>query len=165
MPATLIQVATSRGGMPKLACPEAAVTIDGVDGDWQANRKYHGGRDRAVCLFSVELYDRLRDEHQIDLRPGDVGENFTTAGIDLDQLGPGDVLRVGPCRIRITKVRVPCRSLDQWDKRLMTAIASHSGWVCRVLDGGTVRPGDVVAVEARVGARVGSCESGVGRAE
>ncbi len=147
MPATLIQLSTSPGGMPKLPRPEAVVTIDGVDGDWQANRKYHGGRDRAICLFSVELYDRLREQFQIDLQPGSVGENFTTRGVDLDALGPGDVLAVGPCRIRVTKVREPCRSLHRWDKRLMQAMLGHSGWVCRVLDGGTVRPGDPVTVE------------------
>ena len=133
--------------MPKLPLSEAAVTVDGVADDWQNNRKYHGGRDRAVCLFSVELYDRLRDEHQIDLQPGSVGENFTTAGVDLDAIGPGDELTVGPCRIRITGVRTPCRSLHQWDPRLMKAITGHSGWVCSVLVPGTVRPGEVVRVE------------------
>ena len=147
MPATLVQVSTSPGGMPKVARHAASVTIDGVDGDWQTNRKYHGGRDRAICLFSVELYDRLRAEFQIDLQAGSVGENFTTVGINLDALGPGDVLAVGPCRIRITKVREPCRSLSQWHPKLLKSMVGHSGWVCRVLDGGTVRPGDPVTVE------------------
>ena len=144
---TLVQVSTSRGGMPKLARAESVVTLDGVGDDWQRNRKYHGGRDRAVCLFGAEGYDRLRVEYDIDLRPGDVGENFTTAGIELDTLGPGDTLAVGACRIQIVDVRVPCRSLDQWDKRLLKAIKGHSGWVCRVLVEGTVRPGDPVVVE------------------
>jgi MOSC domain-containing protein YiiM len=153
MPATLIQVSTSPGGMPKLAVPQAAVTFDGVGDDWQLNRKYHGGRDRAVCLFSVEGYDMLRREFQIDLAPGSIGENFTTAGVDLDALAPGDVLRVGGCRILIIKMRAPCRSLDQWDKRLMKAILGRSGWVCRVLEEGTVRPGDDVTVEAAGAAR------------
>ena len=149
MPATLVQVSTSRGGMPKVALPDAAVTVDGVGDDWQANRKYHGGRDRAVCLFSVELYDRLRGQYQIDLPPGSLGENFTTAGVDLDALAVGDVLAVGGCRVAVTAVRVPCRSLDRWDKRLMRAIKGHSGWVCRVLTEATVRPGDPVVVEPR----------------
>jgi len=149
MPGTLVQVSTSPGGIPKLPLPEAAVTVDGVADDWQKNRKYHGGRDRAVCLFGVEGYDRLRREFQIDLAPGSLGENFTTAGLDLDRLAAGDVLRVGACRIELTQVREPCRSLDQWDRRLKKAILGRSGWVCRVLDEGTVRPGDAVIVEPR----------------
>ena len=76
-----------------------------------------------------------------------MGENFTTAGIDLDALAVGDVLAVGPCRVQVTDVRTPCRSLHQWDPRLMKAIKGRSGWVCRVLAGGTVRPGDNVVVE------------------
>ena len=147
MSAHLVQVSTSPGGMPKLARAEAVVYLDGVADDWQKNRKYHGGRDRAVCLFSVELYDRLRAQFQIDLPPGSVGENFTTVGIDLDALGPGDELAVGTCRIQVAQVREPCRSLSRWDKRLAKAMFGHSGWVCRVLVGGTVRPGDPVAVE------------------
>ena len=148
MGGSLVQVSTSPGGMPKLAHPEAAVTFDGVGDDWQTNRKYHGGRDRAVCLFSVELYDWLRAEYGIDLVPGSVGENFTTAGVDLDALSPDDVLSVGACRIQITGVRVPCRNLNQWDPRLLKVIKGRSGWVCRVLTEGTVRPGDGVFVEA-----------------
>ena len=59
MNATLVQVNVSaEGGMPKLPVRAGArVTRDGVDGDWQRNRKYHGGPNRAVCIFSEELYE------------------------------------------------------------------------------------------------------------
>ncbi len=142
MPAKLIQVSTSKGGMPKLPVAEARVTRDGVGDDWQLNRKYHGGCDRAVCLFSIELYDWLKTQHQIDLQPGCVGENFTTVGIDLQTLQPGDRLSVGDCIIQITKVRVPCRSLNQWHPDLLKVIEGHSGWLARVLKPAVVRPGD-----------------------
>ncbi len=68
MAAVLIQLSVSGGGMPKLAVPEARVTRDGVADDWQLNRKYHGGCDRAVCIFSDELYDWLR--RRSSHRPG-----------------------------------------------------------------------------------------------
>lgn len=137
----LAQLNISPGGMPKLPIASALVTHAGVEGDWQLNRKYHGGPDRAVCIFSVELYDELRRDG-IDLAPGSVGENFTTAGLDLCALSTGDRLQVGPCLIEITKVRIPCRSLDQWDKRLLTLIKNRSGWVARVLVDGMVQTGD-----------------------
>jgi MOSC domain-containing protein YiiM len=149
MPGTLIQVSTSKGGMPKLALPEARVTRDGVGDDWQLNRKYHGGCERAVCLFSVELYDWLRSEHQINLKPGFIGENFTTQGIDLLAVGPGDQLKVGDCIIEITEVRVPCASLDKWHPNLKTIIQGHSGWMARVNQPAIVRPGDAVEVLSR----------------
>ena len=144
MSATLIQVSVSTGGMPKLALPEAYVHRDGVGDDWQLNRKYHGGCDRAVCIYSEELYDWLRDQHQIDLLSGSVGENFTTRGLNLQAIKPGDRLRVGSCLIEITKVREPCRSLNQWDERLLRVIVGRSGWLARVLEPAVVRPGDLI---------------------
>jgi MOSC domain-containing protein YiiM len=141
----LAQLNISPGGMPKLPIPSALVTAAGVAGDWQLNRKYHGGPDRAVCLFSLELYDQLRQDG-IDLPPGSVGENFTTIGIDLNTLSPGDRLQIGGCLIEITKVRVPCRSLDQWDKRLLSLLKNRSGWVARVLVNGMVQTGDRIEI-------------------
>src|SRR3954451_648091 len=144
MKGTLVQLNVSGGGMPKLPVLQAMVTAEGVAGDWQKNRKYHGGPDRAVCIFSVELYDRLRGLG-IDLVPGAVGENFTTSGLDLQRLTKGSRLRVGGCTIEITDVRVPCRSLRQWDDDLPELIVGFSGWVAKVVEDGEVRAGDSVA--------------------
>src|SRR5882672_4048818 len=126
MKGTLIQVNISKGGMPKSPVLQARVTLEGVEGDWQINRKHHGGPDRAVCLFSTELYDRLRSLG-IDLTPGSVGENFTTTGLDLHKLAKGDCLKVGDCIIEITKVRVPCANLRKWDADPSELIVGHSG--------------------------------------
>ena len=141
MKGTLVQVNVSRGGMPKLPVLQAHVGAAGVDGDRQLNKKYHGGPDRAICLFSTELYDRLRS-FQIDLVPGAVGENFTTTGLDMQKLKPGDRLKVGGCTIEITKVRIPCASLKKWDADLPELMVGFSGWVAKVVNEGIVRPGD-----------------------
>ncbi len=148
MSGTLVQINVSAGGMPKIPVAEAKVSRDGVAGDWQTNRKYHGGPDRAICLFSQELYAWLAEQHGIALQPGSVGENFTTAGVDLQTLRIGDRLRVGQCVIEITNVRVPCKNLLQWDPRLLKAIKGHSGWVAKVIEEATVRPGDLVELLA-----------------
>jgi MOSC domain-containing protein YiiM len=149
MPAKLVQISTSNGGMPKLAVPQARVHRDGVGDDWQLNRKYHGGCDRAVCIFSVELYDWLRIEHGIDLQPGCVGENFTTTGLDLQAIEIGDRLRVGECLIEITKVREPCKSLNQWHPRLLKVIVGRSGWLARVIEPAAVRAGDAIELQKK----------------
>jgi MOSC domain-containing protein YiiM len=146
MKGTLRQLSISSGGMPKLPVESAEVTATGVGADWQTNRKYHGGPDRAVCLFSVELYDGLRSEHGIDLVPGSLGENFTTEGFDLMALKPGRRLRVGRCVIEVTDIRVPCRNLNRWHPSLMKIVQGRSGWVCRVNTAATVRPGDAIEV-------------------
>jgi MOSC domain-containing protein YiiM len=145
MKGTLVQLNVSGGGMPKLPVKSARVSIDGVEGDWQKNRKYHGGPNRAICLFSVELYDWLR-ERGSDLENGSVGENFTTEELDLNQLQKGDRLRVGECLIEITDVRTPCSSLKKWDADLPELVVGRSGWVAKVIEEGTVRPGDAIEV-------------------
>ena len=147
MTGTLVQLNISNGGIPKLPMPSARVTRDGVAGDWQKNRKYHGGPDRAVCLFSEELYDWLRDQGVKDLVNGSVGENFTTRGIDLMSLRAGDRLQVGPkCVIELTDVREPCRQLKKWDARFPKLILGRSGWLARVVVEGEVKAGDTIEV-------------------
>jgi MOSC domain-containing protein YiiM len=144
MKGVLVQVNVSGGGMPKRPVPEAKVTSEGVAGDWQKNRKYHGGPNRAVCIYSEELYAWLR-EKGVEVGNGDVGENFTTRGIDLQKLGKGSRLRVGKdCVVQITDVRVPCNQLKKWDGDLPELIVGRSGWVAKVAKEGVVRPGDVV---------------------
>lgn len=148
MAGVLAQLNVSPGGMPKRPVLFARVTADGVEGDRQRNLKYHGGPDRAVCLYSEELYDELRDAG-IDMAAGSVGENFTTRGIDLRQLAKGDRLRVGgDCVIELTDVRVPCRQLKMWDPDLPELIVGRSGWVARVVAGGVVKPGDPIEIVA-----------------
>src|SRR5438477_13210690 len=114
MTATLAQLNVSNGGMPKLSVSRARVTRFGLEGDAHRNLKYHGGPARAVCLYSEELYAWLR-EQGVNVTSGNVGENFTTRGLDLSRLAKGDRLRVGACTIEITNVRVPCSQLKKWD--------------------------------------------------
>ena len=148
---TLAQLNISPGGMPKRPVASARVTRDGVDGDWQRNRKYHGGPDRAVCLYSEELYAWLRDQG-VNVSAGDVGENFTTRGLDLQALAKGDRLQVGDdLVIEITDVRVPCNNLKKFDPDLPELIVGRSGWVAKVVAEGEVRPGNTITVVKRQG--------------
>ena len=145
MKTILAQLNISDGGMPKLPVESARVTRFGVEGDRQRNLKYHGGPNRAVCIFSEELYDWLR-EKGIDLKNGSVGENITTRGLDLNKLAKGDRLKVGDCVIEITDVRIPCRNLKKWDPDLPELVVGHSGWVAKVLTEAIVRAGDTIEV-------------------
>jgi MOSC domain-containing protein YiiM len=150
MKGALAQVNVSNGGMPKLPVPSVRVTRDGLAGDWQKVRKYHGGPDRAVCLFSEELYAWLREQGVKDVVNGSIGENFTTRGVELMALNVGDRLRVGEeCVIELTDVRAPCRQLKMWDERFPKLIVGRSGWVARVVVEGEVKAGDPIVVLER----------------
>ena len=134
--------------MPKLPVKEAMVSVDGVEGDWQKNRKVHGGPNRAICVYSEELYEGLRGDG-VKVKNGDVGENFTTRGINLQHLKKGDRLAVGECVIELTDIRVPCFQLKKWDVDLPELIVGRSGWVAKVVKEGMVRQGDEVVVNEK----------------
>jgi len=150
------QINVSDGGVPKSPVLEAKVTESGLDGDRQRNLKVHGGPDRAVCLYSLELIERLQDEgHLIDA--GSSGENLTVTGIEWNELGPGSRLRIGPdVRLEVASYCAPCELNAQWFRDGEISRISQKtnpGWsrlYARVLQGGVVRPGDAVEIEKKV---------------
>jgi MOSC domain-containing protein YiiM len=154
-PPHLHQISVSDGGVPKLPVPEARITVNGVAGDRQRNLEAHGGPDRAVCLFSLEVIEALQAEGH-SIKPGSSGENLTIAGLDWAGLKPGDRLRIGDAvRLEIVKYTEPCRFNAQWFlegnfNRINQK--KHPGWsrlYARVLAEGVVRPGDAVTIEER----------------
>lgn len=140
MAAVLVQINVSQGGMPKLPIPEAQVRFNGIAGDRQRIPHVHGGPDRAVCIYSEELYQWL-NEQGVAVSAGQIGENFTTRGLDLSALNRGDRLRIGGCIVEITKVRTPCNQLRKWDADLPEIIIGRSGWMAKVIQAGIVRAG------------------------
>jgi len=140
------------GGVPKHPVPEAILSPAGVFGDRQRNLKYHGGPDRAVCLFSLEHIDALRAEGH-PITPGSIGENLTLAGVDWSAVVPGTRLYVGAgVVLEITSYTTPCQKVagsfagGQF-KRISQKL--HLGWsrtCARVLHAGAVRTGDAVVV-------------------
>jgi len=151
----LHQISVSDGGVPKLPIREGRITVDGVAGDRQRSPEIHGGPDRAVCLFSLEVIEALQAEGH-SIKPGTSGENLTLAGLDWTRLQPGDRLRISDgVRLEIVKYTEPCRFNAQWflkgDFNRINQ-KKHPGWsrlYARVLAEGVVRPGDSVTVEER----------------
>jgi MOSC domain-containing protein YiiM len=147
------QINVSDGGVPKKPVLEARITKTGLEGDRQRNRKVHGGPDRAICLFSLEIIERLQDEgHSIE--PGSAGENLTLTGLEWNHMRPGAVLTIGPhVRLEIKSYTAPCDLNAHWFREGDFSCISHKkhpGWsrvYAKVLGGGIVRPGDVVSVE------------------
>jgi MOSC domain-containing protein YiiM len=140
----------SHGGVPKQAVFEALISERGVDGDHQNLTPQHGGRDRAVVLYSLDVIEALQIEGH-PIATGTVGENLTVSGLDWPSIVPGTRLRIGDAVLFIPKYATPCATirasfLDQDFRRIFEE--RHPGWsrVCaRVVSGGIVRPGDAIA--------------------
>lgn len=152
MTARVLQVNISPGGVPKRAVASARVGRDGLDGDSVNHPKVHGGPERAVCLFPVELIQSLQEEGH-PIFPGAVGENLTVVGLEWSTLEVGDTLSVGEEVVLQLASRVePCNTIKAYFaggqfKRIQPDRApGETRWYARVLSEGTVRPGDPVSV-------------------
>ena len=149
MTASIVQLSISSGGVPKRAVLAAHVTWLGLAGDVQKHKKIHGGPDRAVCLFALEVIDALRAEgHPIS--PGSTGENITIRGLDWPSLGDGTRLALGAdVVLEIVGLTDPCKQiaasfLDRDFRRILRR--ADSRLYARVLAEGPLRPGDLVTV-------------------
>lgn len=118
----------------------------GLEGDQQANKRYHGGPDQAVYLYSQEDYRWWADQLGRELPPGFFGENLTMASFR-EPVRIGDRLRIGEMELEITAPRIPCSTLANragdpgFVKRF--ARAERPGYYARVLRGGNLEPGPV----------------------
>jgi MOSC domain-containing protein YiiM len=111
MKGRIFQLSRSGGGVPKLAVREAFLAETGLEGDRQADRRYHGGPDRAVCLFALERILELQAEGH-PIYPGSAGENVTVAGLDWSRLAPGARLALGDeAVVEITSYTSPCKKI------------------------------------------------------
>ena len=161
MTGQIVQINISRGGLPKRPVPDGFITPFGIEGDQCAHPEIHGGPRQAVLLIASEVVDELK-ERGYPVYYGALGENLTTRGLDRRQLRLGQRLRVGGALLEITKVRVPCGSLDVYgssikqeiyDKRVKAGDPASprwgmSGFYAAVIEPGPVQVQDIITVEA-----------------
>jgi MOSC domain-containing protein YiiM len=134
---------------------EGRVAIRGVnlDGDDQADRQVHGGRDKAVYAYAREDYDAWRDRHDVATTPGQFGENLTVEGVDLRQAIVGEQWEVGSALLEVAQPRLPCFKLGirmndpRFPKRFQAE--GRMGAYFRIVREGDVGAGDAIAIVSR----------------
>jgi MOSC domain-containing protein YiiM len=157
MQGIIVQVNTSRGGLPKRAVPGGFISEVGLEGDAHAHPGIHGGPRKAILLIAAEIVDDLA-ARGYPLFYGALGENLTTLGIPVRQLRIGDRLAAGGALLEITQPRGPCSGLHVYGESLKNQIYDArvealdpdsprwgmSGFYARVLEPGYVRANDSV---------------------
>lgn len=121
---------------------------EGLCGDAQADRRVHGGPEKALHHYAAENYARLAERFPAIaalLQPGSIGENVSGSGWDERNVHIGDIFRLGGARIQVSQPRSPCWKIDH---RYATAgvagfiaEAGLTGWYYRVLESGEVARG------------------------
>lgn len=95
---------------------------------------------RQVSLMDIATLQKL------GILPGAVKENVTTRGLDFQRLEPGQRLRIGGSLLEITLPCDPCSRMDEIRQGLQEELRGQRGWLCRVIEGGTIRRGDRIEV-------------------
>jgi len=173
MSATVIAVASDSGhNFSKITKPVITLVAGfGVQGDAHAGvtvkHRSRVAKDpmapnlRQVHLIHTELFDEVGQKGFI-VKPGQMGENITTQGVDLLGLPQGTILQIGSeVMIEITGLRNPCRQINGIQNGLMNEMVykgedgnliRKSGVMSIVLKGGDVRAGDEIIVKRPDGA-------------
>ncbi len=171
---TVVAVSKHRSHqLSKSSCPSIRLITDfGVEGDAHAGvtvkHRSRVAKDptqpnlRQVHLIQSELFAELADD-DFQIRPGMMGENITTKGMELLSLSRGTRLHIGPAVIEVTGLRNPCHQLNGLQEGLMKALVytDDRGQVIRkagimgiVLQGGIIQPGDTIHVELPPGQQI-----------
>ncbi len=128
------------------------VAVRGVnlEGDGQADRRAHGGPDKAVYAYAAEDERWWTEELGVEVGPASFGENLTTTGLDLNGVVVGERWQVGGVLLQVTQPRIPCYKLgirmgdDRFPVRF--AAARRHGVYLRIVQEGGLRAGDDIEV-------------------
>lgn len=134
-------------GIQKTPVDQIALEKTGVESDAVVNTKHHGGPDQAAYVYSANDYTWWEQQLSRSLEPGTFGENVTISEAP-EVIRVGDQLRVNDVVLEVTAPRIPCATfaarmgVPDWIRRFRDA--HRPGFYCRVVDPGTIEPGDPV---------------------
>ncbi len=121
---------------------EVCLKKSGFIGDGVANEEFHGGADRAVCLYPYEHYSRWEQIFQTKLQLPAFGENLTVTGMTEEDVCIGDIYKAGSTLIQVTQGRVPCSTISKYngEERFLNKVfeSGLTGYFFRVLEEGTI---------------------------
>jgi molybdenum cofactor synthesis domain-containing protein len=124
----------------KFPVDEIGVDEKGLVGDAHA-----GTQNRQVSLLAQESVDQLGAEVGREFAPGTFAENITLRGIDFQRVALLDAFRIGTCELQVTQIGKACHGNGcAIFGEIGRCVMPKEGVFCRVLKGGTIRPGERV---------------------
>lgn len=143
-------------GMYKQAATgQLDIGFDGFTADQQADKRVHGGPEKAIHLYPATHYAKLAErfpDAASRLIPGSIGENISTPDLTEADVRIGDIYRLGSARLQVCQPRNPCWKIDErFASEGMAAFIAEqrlTGWYWRVVTPGHCFPGDDLLLEA-----------------
>ncbi|OTA20618.1 6-N-hydroxylaminopurine resistance protein [Xenorhabdus beddingii] len=132
------------------------LTSLGLEGDEQAETRFHGGPDRALCHYPREhyLFWKRQFPELMELFVSPLfGENLSTEGMTEENVYIGDIYQWGETLIQVTQPRSPCYKLNSLtgidNFAAMMQDNGYCGWLYRIISSGFVSAGEAIKLLSR----------------
>jgi MOSC domain-containing protein YiiM len=137
-----VAVSKKKGTRKKIVDEALLVQDHGIEGDAHA-----GPWHRQVSFLAAESIEAARSQG-LEVTFGDFAENIATSGIDWQKIPVGTQLRLGDrVRVEVTQIGKECHTRCAIYYNAGDCIMPKEGIFARVLEGGKIRPGDIIAIE------------------
>src|SRR4051794_16567785 len=132
-----------------------SVRVEGINvaGDLQADRRVHGGPNKAVYAYAREDADWWAGALDREIANGMFGENLTVEGVDVSGARIGERWRAGTVELEVCQPRLPCSKLGLrfGDLHMVKRFgqASRPGAYLRIVTEGELGAGDELTITHR----------------
>ena len=140
-----------RTGIYKDSVASADVTAEGIVGDHQADRRFHGGPEKALHQYGQPSYEKIVSEFpelEGTAVPGSIGENISSPFLTDANVCIGDIYRLGGALVQVSQPRSPCWKINHkfGIQKLSLFIERQriTGWYYRVLEAGKIQVDDEI---------------------
>ena len=124
------------------------VTFEGLEGDEQVDKRFHGGVDKAIHFGSNRHSKKNPNFDRLS-----IGCNILVKRITEVDVCIGDIYRIGEVRVQVTQPRQPCWKIGALfgkDIRKYITKKYATGWYVKVLNEGTINIDDKMILERRI---------------
>jgi MOSC domain-containing protein YiiM len=148
-------------GIYKQSVEQVSVDELGIIGDIQADKRFHGGPEKALHQYALCSYEKIIKRYPLlhkQAKPGMIGENLSATDMNEHNVCIGDIYKVGSCVLQVSSPRIPCWKIDAKFKQpdLNQFISQHrlNGWYYRVLQAGNMTLNDAFLLQQKPNASV-----------
>jgi len=129
------------------------VDLLGLKGDFQEDKRFHGGVDKAIHIGSSKHFELFKKHHTKDLNPLAIGCNIFIDHYDENDICIGDIYTLGDIKIQVTQPRQPCWKIGAlFGKDVSRYISKNqaTGWYVKVLTKGILDIKNPMILEKRL---------------
>jgi MOSC domain-containing protein YiiM len=148
-------------GIFKQSMPMVSVDELGIIGDIQADKRFHGGPEKALHQYALSSYEKIIKRYPLlhkQAKSGMIGENLSVTDMNERNVCIGDIYKVGSAILQVSSPRIPCWKINAKFKQpdLYQFIGLHrlNGWYYRVLQAGDIALNDAFILKQRPNANV-----------